>query len=59
MHKPNNYLSKETAQNLAIQGAYFERIFPNKGGIFKTNLGEWKVNEKTFKAIQQHLKPRN
>ena len=28
-HKTNNYISKDQAQNLANQSAYFQRTFPN------------------------------
>ncbi|MFM2203708.1 MAG: hypothetical protein RLZZ605_672 [Bacteroidota bacterium] len=58
-HKTNNYISAKAANELAIQGAYFQRLFPNKGGIFFTDSGVWKVNEQIFKKIQPNLKPRN
>ncbi len=57
--KTNNYISLETAIFLAENRAVFTRIFPNKGGFFETNDGQKKINEKVFREIQQHLKPRN
>jgi hypothetical protein len=58
-HKTNNYLSAKAANELAMQGAYFQRNHNKKGGTFTTNNGTWKVNETVFKIIQPNLKPRN
>ena len=57
-HKTNNYLSVKAANELAAQGAHFQRNHDKKGGTFATNSGEWKVNENVFKIIQPNLKPR-
>ncbi len=57
-HKTNNYISKAQAQQLAEQQAYFQRMFPNKGGYFIVNGFTLKINENTFKFIQPILKPR-
>lgn len=57
-HKTNNFISKDQAQNLANQSAYFQRNHNKTGGFFIVNGAQLKINEKVFKYIQPLLKPR-
>jgi hypothetical protein len=56
--KTNNYITAERAKALANENTYFQRLYPNRGGYFIVSNATLKINEKTFKTIQPHLKPR-
>lgn len=56
--KSNGYIGADKALELAQKQCYFERFHDKTGGQFTSKWGTFKINEKTFKIIQPHLKPR-